>query len=97
METGGKMVVHALVTMYGWDPEPVGRTETELDLLKKIMQVPRIQSIEYSTLLPRRIPDQFRQYKRAVDLIESAVLNPKTVAGRRRLEREFTLLITDDL
>lgn len=97
IETGGTMVIHALVTMHGWYLDPTQRTETELDLLKKIMQIPGIKNIEYSKLLPRNISDRFQQYKRAVYLIESAVLNPNTIAGRRRLEREFTLLINDDI
>ena len=88
----GEMIIYAQVTMHGWVSKS---TETEDDLLNKIMQIPGLQRIKHSKLFPLYVVTEFNRYKRAVDLIESAVLNPKTVAGRRRLEREFTLLIGD--
>jgi hypothetical protein len=37
-----------------------------------------------------------RQYRKAVRLIENAVVNPHTYLGKKRLMKEFELLITDE-
>ena len=55
---------------------------------------PKIKSIQCSDLSPT-ISQTLIKYKRAVDLIEEAVLNPYTSIGRKRLQRDFARLLED--
>lgn len=94
IDNKGKVYFHACCTMYGMD---YANTENENDLFAKILAIPDIKTLAHTTLLPAHFPIRLWRYKRAVRLIENAVLNPNTIVGRRRLEREFDLIINDDL
>ena len=84
-EKGG-MRIHACVTMMcGLDVTPYN----EQHLFKQILATPGVKYLRNSTVIPSHFPLTFWRYKRAVRIIESAVLNPNTVVGRCRLRNEF--------
>lgn len=57
----------------------------EQDLFSQILSTPGVKYLKNSTVIPSHFPLTFWRYKRAVMIIESAVLNPNTIVGYRRL------------
>lgn len=64
-----------------------------LDIIVQ-QKLPKIRTVKQSDLLPT-ITTTIMKYKRAVQLIEQAVLSPYTLIGRKRLERDFATLVED--
>lgn len=54
-----------------------------------------IKRVVLSSFVPH-ITGRLRAYMRAVEHCEKCVLNPHTLLGRRRIEKEFELVIADD-
>lgn len=86
MDDNGGMTINAHATIIcSQDSTP----PSEKDLFANIIATPRVKYLRSSTVVPSHFPLTFWRYKRAVRLIESAVLNPNTIAGRLRLQNEF--------
>lgn len=82
--------IHAETTFMPNDSNGANVTQ---NAVLKIMEIRGVRKIS-----PKQYDDMdilLSRYRRAVRLIERAVLNPNTPIGRKRLEREFELIISD--
>lgn len=55
-----------------------------------------IKEISKSDLIPE-VTNYMCLFKKAVNLVEDIMLSPYTFIGKKRLEKEFTLIIDDDI
>jgi hypothetical protein len=71
--------------------------KTDDDVVAEIITHLRGRSVSHISIsrFSPYITGRLRAYKRAVQCFEKGVINPHTILGKKRLEREFELVIDD--
>jgi hypothetical protein len=77
-----------------------GQSDLTDEIAKEMVYSILARSVRIKKIRPSDFAPQITQYlaklQKAVDAVEAIVLNPYTGMGRKRLMREFELIITDN-